>query len=255
MEEQLYHLSLLLAGILNLIMAGALLYGNYYFRYYEIYHRSRLLTALCFAVFGVGFLTHYYYGWRFCWPEAATALSVTYFHLGGMMLSWSHTSLLNPEYLDHYTAIQDLVAAFVCLTFVWTGAIQGSELFLNVGIGIFVLHVAWMSAEFLLTYHRVRHRLLEIRLGNITGFVRWMLLSCYLIIGFGLGSVIFTAFLPTAVWPYTVLLCVGMAVFTYIFYSISEYGTVIDSTTNATEDVAMKDNTKSKRKKSILWNK
>jgi len=254
MEQQLYQLSLLFAGIFNLVMAGAILYGNFYFRYYEVYLRSRLLTASSIAIFGVGFLAHYYFGWRFCWPEAATALSVTYFHLGGMLLSWSHTSLLNPDYLDHYTAARDGVAVTACLAALWTGTKQGSELFLYIGICIFIVHVIWMSGIFLRTYYRVSHKLIEMKLGNVAGFVHWMLLSCYLIIGFGLGSIVFTAFLPTAIWPYSVLLCVGIGVFTYIFYSITEYGTVVDSTTNATEDVAMKEK-KDLKNKNLSWNK
>jgi hypothetical protein len=64
-----------------------------------------------------------------------------------------------------------------------------------------------------------------------------MLLSCHLIIAFGIGSIVFTILLPTAIWPYTVLLCVGGMVFAYIYYSISEYGAVIDYATNVAEDV------------------
>ena len=45
-----------------------------------------------------------------------------------------------------------------------------------------------------------------------------------------------TVLVPHAVWPYTVLLTVGIAVFIYFFYSITEYGAFIDSATNATED-------------------
>ena len=65
-----------------------------------------------------------------------------------------------------------------------------------------------------------------------------MLLSCHLIIVFGIGSIVVTACLPTAVWPYTLLMAIGILVFVYIFFSINDYGYVIDSTTNATEDVA-----------------
>ena len=46
----------------------------------------------------------------------------------------------------------------------------------------------------------------------------------------------FTSFFPVVAWPFTVLLIVGAMVFVYIYYSINEYGLVIDSATNATED-------------------
>jgi len=65
-------------------------------------------------------------------------------------------------------------------------------------------------------------------------------LCCHLIILFGLGSIVVTALFPTAVLPYTMLLCLGIAVFCYIFYALEEYGSVIESATNATEDLSKK---------------
>ncbi len=238
MEQQLYQLCLLLTGIVNLLMAVSILFNGIYYRYYSIYRRSRLMTALSLTAFGIGFLLHHYYGWRFFWEEAATALSVSYFHIGGTLLSWSHTSLLNPHYMSRFVIARDITAVLLCLAIVWSGALMHSAMTVNVGIAVFIVHVCVMSYAFFHTYYRVSHRLMEMELGNIREFVRWMLLSCYLIIGFGLGSIIFTAFFPTDIWPYTLLLCIGMFVFIYIFYSISEYGVVIEAATNATEDVA-----------------
>ena len=43
---------------------------------------------------------------------------------------------------------------------------------------------------------------------------------------------------PLIPWPYTVLLCLGIAVFCYIFYALEEYGSVIESATNATEELS-----------------
>lgn len=87
------------------------------------------------------------------------------------------------------------------------------------------------------TYYRVKHRLQELALGSIEHFVKWMLLSCHLIISFGIGSIIITVSVPTLIWPYTVLEVVGILVFVYIFFSLNDYGNFIDSATNATEDV------------------
>ena len=128
MEQQVYHLTLLLSGITCIVMAAALSYNNFYYRDYRIYKRSRLLTALTLTTFGIGFLLHLYFGWRTCWPSAATALSVTYFHIGGTMLSWSHTSLLNPEYLNRFRVIRDMTALVVNTdTSVWRSALQVTE--------------------------------------------------------------------------------------------------------------------------------
>ena len=154
MEQQLYHLTLLLSGITCIVMAAALSYNNFYYRDYRIYKRSRLLTALTLTTFGIGFLLHLYFGWRTCWPSAATALSVTYFHIGGTMLSWSHTSLLNPEYLNRFRVIRDMTALVVNIVTLWTDVFFDISFLTGIGIGIFLTHVTWMSTDFLRTYLR-----------------------------------------------------------------------------------------------------
>lgn len=250
MEQQLYHLTLLLSGIVNLVMAAALLYNNYYYRDYYIYQRSRLLTALSLTAFGIGFLLHLHFCWRISWPSAATSLTVTYFHIAGTFLSWSHTSLLNPQHLNRFRVIRDITALTLNLVTLWTGVISDVSILLGIGIGIFLTHVVWMSTDFLRTYYRVSRLLRQLPITKenahwwTTGAQhstfygqRSMSISCYLIILFGLGSIIMTALLPYAVWPYTVLLCIGNAVFIYIFYSLDNYGAIIEAATNATEDI------------------
>lgn len=251
-EQQFYNLSLLLAGIVNLMMAAVLLYNNFYYRDYVVYFRSRQLTALSLAVFGAGFLLHLHFGWRASWPIAASALSVSYFHIGGLLLSWSHTSLLNPQYLRHFVIVRDAIALFIGITVLWVGAFMHSFLILNIGVGVFLVHVAWMSVDFLNTNYRVRRQFKRLPVTEMNA--RWwsstvkqsvfwgqrsMSIACYMIILWGLGSIILTALIPYSVWPYTVLLCMGCCVFGYIFYTLDNYGMVIEAATNATEDVTL----------------
>ena len=99
---------------------------------------------------------------------------------------------------------------------------------MNYALVVFFLHVIWLVFVFYRTYYRVSRRLIAMQRGTAEQFVRWMLRSCHLIILFGVGSVTLTAFVPTAMWPYTLLLCCGIGVFFYIFYSLTEYGFVID---------------------------
>lgn len=40
------------------------------------------------------------------------------------------------------------------------------------------------------------------------------------------------------IWPYSLLTLSGVVVFSFIFYSLVEYGNVIDAATNATEDAS-----------------
>ena len=227
-ELELYDLSLLIVGGLDLAMAIGLLVNNYAYRHYPVYHRSRVLTAVFFAVFGIGLLLHYHFHWRQTCPPMAMALSLTYFHIAGVAITWSHTSLLNPRYLSRRVVARDVAFLIIGLPAYWLT---------TVGVYIFLLHATLMTYDFYSTYYHLNRHSFP-TLGKVGGraIFRWMLLSCHLIIFFGIGSIVFTYLLPTAIWPYSVLLCVGGLVFIYIYYSISEYGTVIDSATNAVED-------------------
>jgi hypothetical protein len=62
------------------------------------------------------------------------------------------------------------------------------------------------------------------------------MISCHLIVFFSIGSIVVTVIFPHQIIPYTVLLCMGIAVYCYIFYSLTEYGNVIEAATCATED-------------------
>lgn len=247
-EIELYQTVLLVAGILNVMMALALFHNNYVYRNYEVYHRARILTGLCLAVFGIGFVMHYIFQWRTVWPAGATALSVSYFHTGGAMISWSHTSLLNPDYLTRTVLIRDTAIVIVGLISYWTAASCLTLRVFHLSLIVFFLHILWLSFKFYYTYYTVSRRMAEMQLYeqsdgtqlySLFPYHHSFLLSCHLIIGFGIGSIVFTALIPNSVWPYTLLLTVGIAVFIYIFYSLSEYGTVIDSASSATEEVAL----------------
>ena len=218
----------MIVGGLDLAMAIGLLVNNYAYRHYPVYHRSRVLTAVFFAVFGIGLLLHYHFHWRQTCPPMAMALSLTYFHIAGVAITWSHTSLLNPRYLSRRVVARDVAFLIIGLPAYWLT---------TVGVYIFLLHATLMTYDFYSTYYHLNRHSFP-TLGEVGGraIFRWMLLSCHLIIFFGIGSIVFTYLLPTAIWPYSVLLCVGGLVFIYIYYSISEYGTVIDSATNAVED-------------------
>jgi hypothetical protein len=235
-EQQLYHTVLILASIINLSMAIVLLHGNLAFREYTVYCQARRLVAIWLLIFAIGFLMHAHFQWRYTWPAAATSLSVSYFHCGGVLFSWSHTSLLNPKYLTKKVIWRDLSILIIGVTCYWLEAF-GLLRLKSFSFIIFIAHALFITYTFYHTYYRVKHSLLKLSLGTTEQFVRWMLFSCHLIVGFGIGSIVLTACLPVAVWPYIFLLSVGILVFIYIFFSLNDYGAVIDMATNVTEDI------------------
>ena len=244
MELELYHLVLILAGAVNLLIAMALLHDNVYFNNYEVYRRARIFVAINYAIFGVGFLMHAYFSWRTSWPEAASALSVSYFHSGGVLFGWSHISLMRPDYVTRRVVVRDLSILAVGVVTYWTFLAPWT-------FAIFFVHASSIAFMFYRTYFQVRRSIKRMPANQkspswwtaeakrtVLGFHHSFVIGCHLIVLFGLGSIVITAAFPEDVWPYTVLMLSGIVVFCFIFYSLVEYGNVIDAATNATEDAS-----------------
>ena len=252
MELQLYSTVLMLAAGVNFIIAFALLHNNMWFRTYDVYRRSRTLMALNYAIFAVGFLLHAHYQLRLSSPAMADALTVSYFHSGGVLFGWSHISLMRPNYLTRQVVVRDLSILAFGLVCYWTPFVVGhySPIVTHLSFLIFFLHATFIACTFYYIYYKVHRSIEQMPAGGsvpswwtpdtkrtVLGRYHSFVISCHLIVIFGLGSVALTAAFPSAIWPYIVLSLSGIAVFSYIFYSIVEYGNVIDSATSAAEDV------------------
>lgn len=252
------------AGV-NLLIAVVLMHNNYWYQDYDVYHRSRILVAVNYTIFAFGFMLHAYFLLRINNPIVASALSVSYFHSGGVLFGWSHISLMRPNYLTRGIVVRDLVILLIGLTAYWTTALMSSpacDLASNISISqfsifqpfnfstlIFFFHASYIAYRFYRTFYVVRRSILMMPAGGESH--RWwtpeakrkvlvhqkaFAIGCHLIILFGIGSIIVTAAFPTDIWPYTLLTATGIAVFCYIFYALTEYGNAIEAGTNATED-------------------
>jgi hypothetical protein len=239
-EQAIYRASLFLTGIINLLMAGMLIWGSKPYRQYAVYYRTRMLASLWIAVFGLGYIVHGIFMWRYTWPTAASALTVSYFHIGAICFSWGYTPLLNPNYLTQRVVIRDSLFYFFGLIVYWTVALlwNHAPMFTLMSYLLFFSYAAWIVFVFYSTYNRVSYRLLRLSYGNVMGFVRWMQVCCDLIVLFGISSVAITGIFPTDFWPYTLLLFAGVGMFAFIAYSLNKYGATIETTTEATNQAA-----------------
>lgn len=104
---------------------------------------------------------------------------------------------------------------------------------------VFFGYAAYVTYVFYHTYNQVSLRLMKMSLGNVRDFVRWMQVCTDLIILFGIGSVVITALFPNASLPFVLLLFAGVGMFSYMVYSIENYGKVIDPATKATLVVSL----------------
>ena len=253
-EQGLYNITLLIAATVNVVMGCSLLDGNSSYSDYSVYRRSRLFTALTYMIFAAGFIAHSQLEWRLLWPVGASALSVSYFHVAAMLFGWSHISLLNPNYLTRNVVIRDIVILVIGLVAYWSAACSQLSVFTSqLSFLIFFAHALYISYILYNTLLRVRRLTKRLPKSEenarwwtdenrlmVIGFQRSIRVSCHLIVIFGLGSIVVTAAFPTQQWPYIVLMALGIAVFCYIYYALTNYGSVIEAGTNATEDVAYK---------------
>lgn len=249
MELQLYFTVLYLAGAVNILIALVLIHNNVYYADYDVYRRSRTLVAVNYAIFAVGFFLHAYFSLRLTAPIAASALSIAYFHSGGVLFGWSHISLMRPDYMTRRVVVRDLLILAVGLVCYANVALHSQVFTLHISFLIFFAHATYIAYNFYRTYYLVG-RTMEQRPADdvawwtpekkrtVLGRHHAFVIGCHLIIIFGLGSIAITAAFPHDIWPYTLLTAAGIAVFSYIFYALVEYGAVIDSATCATEDAA-----------------
>ena len=274
MELQLYYTVLYLAGAINIMIALVLIHNNVYYADYDVYRRSRTLVAVNYAIFAVGFFLHAHFCLRFTNPVLASALSIAYFHSGGVLFGWSHISLMRPDYLTRRVVVRDL--AILALGLVCYAAVGLSSLRPAVGLTslrpavgcaaavpqplslplslplsflIFFAHATYIAYTFYRTYYQVRRSIVHRPAADVPWWTpekkrtvlnrhHAFVIGCHLIIIFGLGSIALTAAFPHAIWPYTLLTAAGIVVFSYIFYALVEYGAVIDSAAGATEDAS-----------------
>ena len=240
MEEILYRITLFLTGLANLGLAVAVQRHTNRYVKYPTYRMTRILTSIWLAAFAVGYMLHAVFVWRHTWPTAASALTVTYFHIGSICFSWGYTSLLDPTYIKRRVVIRDLAIFVLGMLGYWTVALcwKDAPTYTLLSFIIFFVYALWIVIVFYRTYNRVSYRMLKMSQGSVSGFVRWMQVCCDLIVLFGIGSVTITGIFANELVPYVMLLFAGVGVFAYMVYSLEKYGEVVDSATQTAIRVA-----------------
>ena len=226
--EYFYSVSLLVGAVVNWVLAAMLFFDPDNDLYTETprYLRSRYLTALSLAVFGLGFALHWWFMPRFYNPIAASALSLGYFHIGGTLLSMSHTGLIDRHYLTFRVALRDVTVLILSVLVYGMSALLQSHTLLYIGFGLFFLHIGFLTCKFYQSFHRI-----YLQLGNYANYfvndtdrdMRWLFFSCHLIILFGIGGIAVTLLFPNDTLPFTLLMFVGVGIFGYIYKALDGF--------------------------------
>ena len=226
--EYFYSVSLLVGAVVNWVLAAMLFFDpdNYLYSETPRYLRSRYLTALSLVVFGLGFALHWWFMPRFYNPIAASALSLGYFHIGGTLLSMSHTGLIDRHYLTFRVALRDVTVLILSVLVYGMSALLQSHTLLYIGFALFFLHIGFLTCKFYQSFHRI-----YLQLGNYANWLpndtdrdmRWLFFSCHLIILFGIGGIAVTLLFPNDTLPFTLLMFVGVGIFGYIYKALDGF--------------------------------
>ena len=229
MEQTIYIVVLVLTGLINLAMGGYLLSGSNAYRQQTVYYRSRLLTVLWLVTFGLGYFIQAIFLWRYTWPTAASALTVSFFHIGAICFNWGYIPLLNPRYLTKSIVVRDLIIYAIGLIAYWSVALlwKHAPMYVALAFLIFFAYSTYTVLTFYKTYNRVSLRIIRMGEGNMRDFIRWMQVCCDCIVLFGIGSVAITAIFPNDIIPFVLLLIGGVGMFSYMTYSMIKYGKII----------------------------
>lgn len=230
-EEYFYGLSLVVGAVVCWLLAGMLLLDpdNYIHTSVPRYLRSRRLTAVALLVFGLGFFLHWWFMPRYNNPLAASALSLAYFHIAGVLFSMSHTGLIDRHYLTHWVVIHNVSILILSLSIYGISVLLESQALQYVGFVIFFLHIDYLTWRFYLSFHRVYLQLgvyAEYLPNDTDRNMRWLFFSCYLIILFGIGGIIVTLLFPNDTLPFIILMFIGNVVFAYIYKSLDGFSSL-----------------------------
>lgn len=240
MEPTAYNITLVMCLLVN-AFAGVLLILQSFFQHrHPNYKRALICTGLMLWVFAAGFVLHLVFHWRTDDPVLASALTITYFHICGILISWSHIGLVDPFYPSWRIYVRDVAILALAVPCYWLVADASLSWLRHVGYVVGVGHIVWLCATFYRKYYSMRRSLPEVTTDtHIRHLTKFMVISCHLIVAFGIVGSIVAALTPTEEWPMTLLLGAGAVVFAYIALTLLFYQDVLEPASNAIEDIAL----------------
>lgn len=237
MEPTAYNITLVIGIMVNGFAGLLLMLQSFYEGDHPPYRRALGLTALALWIFAIGFWCHLEYHWRTTNPALASALTLTYFHICGMLFSWNHTGLADPFYPTWKICLRDLTLVAIAVPCYW---MTDQPVLRHAAYVVCALHCTWLAITFYRHYYCMRRGQRKVTTDpRIRLRVRFMAVFCHLIVAFGIGGIIVTALTPHVEWPFTLLLGAATLVFSYIAGSLSFYNEVAERVGNAIEDAAL----------------
>lgn len=228
--EYYYGLSLLVGAVVNWVLAALLAFDEeniYQYNQTPRYLRARHLTALAFAVIGIGYVLHWWFMFQISEPTMATLLTLAYLHLGAGIWAMGHIGLLDRTYLTNLVVVREVVVLLLGLVLYGMGALVGGQWLFCLGVAYFALHMLWLSFCFFSWFHHTYVMLgSSAEYGSLNDsdrYTRWMFFGWYLMLLYLVGSVVVSLVNTGSALPNTLLMVTGVPIFTYLYKALENF--------------------------------
>lgn len=216
------------AGWIVLALLAFFLLGNKSMnKEYSNFVFSRRCCGGCFAAFAIGVFFQWLFNPRLEHPMIATAMALTYFHIGATLFGMSHTSVLDPAIRCRKRILTDLASCSLTISTVWTGALLQIPMVMIGSFIIFFIHVIYMSYSLISTYTRVIRNIANISSDETELAVEWLPKSSYMMVIFGI-TCSFASFINTEdnhLTAGSVMILLAIPIFLYIYISYMNFST------------------------------
>lgn len=198
-------------------------YSNYVF--------SRRCCGGSFAAFAIGLFVQWFFNPRLEYPMIATAMALSYFHVGATLFGMSHTSVLDPSIRCKRRIRIDILSIILSTSTVWMGALLKVPVVMLLSFIVFFAHVIYMSYSLISTYTRVIKNIANISSDETELAVEWLPKSSYMMVIFGIACS-FASFINVEdnhLIAGSVMTLMAIPIFLYIYISYMNFSTQLTS--------------------------
>lgn len=237
MEPTAYNVTLVIGVMVNGFAGLLLLLQSFFEGDHPSYRRALVYSAVVQWLFAAGFVLHVHFQWRYDQPLLASALALTYLHLGMAIFSWAYIGLVDPFYHTWKIYVRDLVIVACAVPCNWLTTTDMPTHYL--GYVICGVHCCFLASTFYWKYYHMSEHLAEVSPDpDIRLRTRFIVNSVHFMNGFGLLAILVSALWQDEKWPYTLLMVASSVVFIYLAMMLLLYHDVVEKTGNAIDDVA-----------------
>ncbi len=194
---------------------------------FNIYRKSRRIAGGAFLVYCIQFFLQWRFDLRDFFPVIATAVNITFFYLGIILLGFSLISLLSEKPLKTKSFIRPIIIWAIVCSIVWFAVFCLPQNITKWGLWLGKLsHFGYAIIILIKLIKLYRNAVMKIKnyhSYNVAIFIQWMSKCLFYGIGVGLATIVLLTITPQSKWTVIILLAMGILFFYYVFMNIVDY--------------------------------